>query len=110
MMILIPKLSLVIFKNGSSAADVGSYGMGITAGVVVSTVWKRLKMTSMMTSQQIATQASSGIISGTQALTKSAASVSTQSAVKSLTDGGAAARNIWPFEESKIVSGGGGMS
>lgn len=110
MMILIPKLSLVIFKNGSSAADVGSYGMGITAGVVVSTVWKRLKMTSMMTSQQIATQASTGIISGTQALAKSAASMSTQSAVKSLTEGGGAARNIWPFEESKIVSGGGGMS
>lgn len=108
MMILIPKLSLVIFKNGSSAADVGSYGMGITAGVVVSTVWKRLKMTSMMTSQQIATQASSGIISGTQALTKSAASMSTQSAVKSLTDGGGAAKSIWPFEESKIVSEGGG--
>lgn len=109
MIIMIPKLSLVIFKNGGSSADVGSYGMGITAGVVVSTVWKRLKMTSMMTSQQIATHASGGIISGTQALTKSAASMSTQSAVKSLTEGSEAFKNIWPFEESKIASGGGGM-
>jgi len=109
MIIMIPKLSLVIFKNGGSAADVGSYGMGITAGVVVSTVWKRLKMSSIMASQQIATHTSSGIISGTQALTKSAASMSTQSAVKSLTEGGEAVKNIWPFEESKIASGGGGM-
>jgi hypothetical protein len=106
--ILIPRLSLAIFKGGSAAADIGTYGVGITASVVVSTVWKRLKMMSINASQQLATNTGTGIISGTQALTKSAASLSTQSAVKSLTEGGEGASNIWPFEESKVVNSGGG--
>lgn len=108
-MILIPKLSLAIFKGGNAAADMGSYGMGITASVVVSTVWKKLKLMSMTTSQQVVSQASSGILAGAQALTQSPANMSTQAAVKSLTEGGAGAREMWPFEGSRVASGGGGM-
>ncbi len=59
--VLIPKISLVIFKGGSAAADMGSYGTGITAGVVISTVWKRLKLMSLQGTQQLATRTTEGV-------------------------------------------------
>jgi len=109
MIVLIPKLSLGIFKNGSAAADLGSYGTGITAGVVVSTIWKRLKMVSITATQQLATRTGTGVISGAQALAKSPTASSTEAALRSLTEGGEGSPGSWPFEGSTIESGGGGI-
>lgn len=106
-MILIPKLSLVIFK-GSTAADMGSHGIGITAAVVVSTVWKKLKLMSVTASQQVVNQTTSGVISGAQAMGRSTSNLSTDSAIKSLVSGGEGAREAWPFEGSAIRNREGG--
>ena len=105
MIILIPKLSLVIFSRGSTSADLGSYGTGITAGVVVSTVWRRLKMTSLAASQQLASRTGAGVISGAQALTKSPTASSTETAMRALGEGSEGSRNIWPFEGSAVARG-----
>jgi len=102
--VLIPKLSLAIFKGGSAAADLGSYGTGITAGVVISTVWKRLKMVSISTTQQIANRTGSGVITGAQALTRSPAVEATNAAVRSLGEGGDVGRDVWPFEGATVAS------
>jgi hypothetical protein len=103
MIILIPKLSTAIFKGGS-AADLGSYGTGITAGVVISTVWRRLKMVSLATTQQIATGTNAGVIIGAQALTRSPSANSTEAAVRTLVGNGEGGRDIWPFEGSRITN------
>ncbi|RMD96967.1 MAG: hypothetical protein D6814_10405, partial [Calditrichaeota bacterium] len=42
-LILIPKFSSGIFGRATASADLGTYGVGITAGVVLSTVWRRFK-------------------------------------------------------------------
>ena len=102
--VLIPKLSLAIFKGGGAAADLGSYGTGITAGVVISTVWKRLKMVSISTTQQIANRTGSGVITGAQALTRSPAVEATNAAVRSLGEGGDVGRDVWPFEGATVAS------
>jgi hypothetical protein len=102
--VLIPKLSLAIFKGGSAAAELGSYGTGITAGVVISTVWKRLKMVSISTTQQIANRTGSGVITGAQALTRSPAVEATNAAVRSLGEGGDVGRDVWPFEGATVAS------
>lgn len=107
--VLIPKLSLGIFKAGSAAADIGSYGTGITAGVVISTIWKRLKMVSITATQQLANRTGTGVITGAQALTKSPTASSTEAALRSLTDGGEGSTNLWPHEGSTIESGGEGI-
>ena len=104
MIILTPKISLVIFKGGTAAADMGTYATGITAGVVVSTVWKRLKMMSVTSSQNIATRT----ISGAQAMSQSQAAASTQNAVKSITGGGGG-NGSWPFEGSSVQNNEGGF-
>lgn len=102
--VLIPKLSLAIFKGGGTAADLGSYSTGITAGVVISTVWKRLKMISISTTQQIANRTGSGVITGAQALTRSPAAEATNAAVRTLADGGDVGRDVWPFEGATVAS------
>jgi len=107
--VLIPKLSLAIFRGGTSAADVGTYGTGITAGVVISTVWKRLKMISFTASQQLAARTGSGVIGGAQALARSPAANSTEAALRSLTAGGEGSPNLWQHEGSTIQSGGDGI-
>ncbi|MCI0512899.1 hypothetical protein L0128_06775 [candidate division KSB1 bacterium] len=103
MIVLIPKLSTSIFKGGS-AADLGSYGTGITAGVVISTVWRRLKMVSLATTQQIATRTNAGVIGGAQAMTRSPSANSTEAAVRTLAQNGEVGREIWPFEGSRIAN------
>ena len=103
--VLIPKLSLAIFKGGGAASDIGSYGTGITAGVVISTVWKRLKMFSITATQQLAARTSTGVITGAQALTRSPTTASTEAALRSLTSGEEGSTNLWPFEGSTIESG-----
>lgn len=104
--VLIPKLSLSIFKGGTSAAEVGTYGTGITAGVVISTVWKRLKTVSFTATQQLAARTGSGVITGAQALTKSPTASSTEAALRSLTDSGEGSPANWPFQGSTVESGG----
>ena len=84
--ILIPKLSLAIFIKGRAAADIGSYGTGITAGVVISTIWDRLKMVSVTATRQLASRTGSGVISGAQALTRSPTATSTETALRSFTN------------------------
>ncbi|MDZ7357093.1 MAG: hypothetical protein ONB33_05720, partial [candidate division KSB1 bacterium] len=99
---LIPKLSLAIFKGGGSAADLGTYGTGITAGVVISTVWKRLKHITIATTQQIAAHTSTGVISGAQRLSQSPTASSTEAALRSLTDGAEGSPGNWPFEGGRV--------
>ncbi|MBN2089753.1 hypothetical protein JW964_09070 [candidate division KSB1 bacterium] len=103
--VLIPKLSTAIFKGGA-AADLGSYGTGITAGVVISTVWRRLKMVSLATTHQIATRTSAGVITGAQAMTRSPSATSTDAAVRTLVNDGEAASDLWPFDGSRITNPG----
>jgi hypothetical protein len=67
-LILIPKVSAGIFKLASSSADLGTYGTGITAGVVVSTVWKRLKAYSSTVTQNVSSKTANTVISGARAL------------------------------------------
>ncbi|MDZ7334066.1 MAG: hypothetical protein ONB32_02805 [candidate division KSB1 bacterium] len=100
--VLIPKLSLAIFKGGGSAADLGTYGTGITAGVVISTVWKRLKHITIATTQQIAAHTSTGVISGAQRLSQSPTASSTEAALRSLTDGAEGSPGNWPFEGGRV--------
>ncbi len=104
--VLIPKLALAIFKGGTSAADLGSYGTAITAGVVISTVWQRLKFASVAASQQLAARTSSGVISGAQAMAQSPSNSNTQAALQNLGEGG---RNepgggSWPFGGSSVAN------
>ncbi|MBN2008760.1 hypothetical protein JW960_05405 [candidate division KSB1 bacterium] len=106
--VLIPKLSLAIFKGGTAAADVGSYGTGITAGVMVSTIWKRMKMLSITATQQLATHTSTGIITGAQAMSKSPTALSTEAALRPLTTGSEGSRDVWPFDGAAIQAGNGG--
>ncbi len=103
--VLIPKLSLAIFKGGGSAADLGTYGTGITAGVVISTVWKRLKTITVTATQQLAAQTGSKVITGAQALAKSPTANSTEAALRSLTDGGEGSPALWPYHGSTVQSG-----
>lgn len=108
MIVLIPRISLVIFRGGGSAADMGTYATGITAGVVVSTVWSRLKMMSISSTQTIASKTGAGIIAGTQAMSQSGAAASTQDAVKSIS-GGAGGNGSWPFDGSSVQNNDGGI-
>lgn len=107
-MVLIPKISLVIFNRGGTSADLGSYGTGITASVVISTVWKRIKSATLTATQQITTQTSNSVISSAQALTRSPSANSTEAAMRSLTDGGEGSRGLWPFEGSRVPNSGAG--
>ncbi len=102
MIVLIPKLSLVIFKGGTSAADMGTYATGITAGVVVSTVWKRLKMASITSSQTIAARTGTGVVSGAQAMLQNPSAGATENAVKTITGGGNGNNSGSPFGGSTI--------
>jgi hypothetical protein len=108
MIILIPKISLVIFKGGTSAADMGTYATGITAGVVVSTVWKRLKTMSISSTQNIANTTTTGIISSAQAMLKSPSAASTENAVKTITNSGGGGGS-WPFQGSSVKNPDGGF-
>lgn len=105
--VLIPKISLAIFRGGSVAADMGTYGTAITAGVVISTVWQRLKVASVTASQTFANRTGTGVISGAQAMARSGAGSATQSAMQNLGGGGeavveSAGKEPWPFEGTRV--------
>jgi len=98
--VLIPKLSAGIFKLASASADLGSYGTGLTAGIVISTVWKNLKLFSRNVSQNITTRTGATIIGGAQAMTASPAAEATREVVGNLTSGQAQISS-WPFSGSR---------
>lgn len=94
--ILIPKVSTGFFKLASASADLGTYGTGITAGVVVSTVWKRLKSYSSNVTQNVTSTTASTIISGARALSASPAATAANTAADSLARAETPMAN-WPF-------------
>lgn len=98
--VLIPKVSAGFFKLASASADLGTYGTGITAGVVVSTVWKRLQSYSKNVTQNVTNTTARTVISGARALTASPAAEATNSAAASI----APAAN-WPFGGSTQPAG-----
>jgi len=95
-LILIPKIAGGIFKLASASADFGSYGTGITAGVVVSTVWQRLKSTSMNVTQNVTQRTAAGVISGAQALSNSPAAAAANTASDAIARGETPIAS-WPF-------------
>jgi hypothetical protein len=97
--VLIPKVSAGFFArsiSASASADLGTYGTGITAGVVVSTVWKRLKSYSTNVTQNVTSKTASTIISGARALSASPAATAANTAADSLARAETPVAN-WPF-------------
>jgi hypothetical protein len=94
--ILIPKVSTGIFRLASASADMGTYGTGITAGVVVSTVWKRLKDYSTNVTNNLTTTTAKTVISGARALTGSPVAASTNSVADAISRGETPIAT-WPF-------------
>jgi hypothetical protein len=94
--ILIPKVSAGFFKLASASADLGTYGTGITAGVVVSTVWKRLKTYSTNVTHNVTTKTASAVVSGARALSASPAAAAVDTAANSISRG-ETPMAIWPF-------------
>jgi hypothetical protein len=103
-LILIPKVSAGIFKLASSSADLGTYGTGITAGVVVSTVWKRLKAYSSTVTQNVSSRAANTVISGAQALSASPVATSTNSVADAISRGEMPIAT-WPFGGAAQAAG-----
>jgi len=95
-LILIPKVSAGFFKLASASADLGTYGTGITAGVVVSTVWKRLKTYSTNVTHHVTAGTASTVISGARALSASPAATATNTAADSIARAETPIAN-WPF-------------
>ncbi len=86
-LVLIPKFTASIFGRAGASADLGTYGIGITAGVILSTVWRRFKGFSIESAQTATAMTSAGVKSGTQVLSESPAMDSTR---RALQGGGAA--------------------
>jgi hypothetical protein len=94
--ILIPKVSAGFFKLASASADLGTYGTGVTAGVVVSTVWKRLKTYSTTVTHNVTTKTATAVVSGARALSASPAAAAVDTAADSISRGETPIAN-WPF-------------
>jgi hypothetical protein len=102
-LILIPKVSAGIFKLATATADLGTYGTGITAGVVVSTVWKRLKAYTMTATHNVSSTTANTVISGARALSASPVAASINSVTDSLTRPETPIAT-WPFGGSAQVA------
>lgn len=100
--VLIPKLAAGIFKLAGASADLGTYGVAATAGIVISTVKKNLKNYSTTMTQQ----AGNTLISGARALTSSPAADAARKTVESLTRSDPAVS--WPFGGARQPLSGGG--
>lgn len=98
-LILIPKVSGGIFKLASASADFGSYGTAITAGVVVSTVWQRLKSFSTNVTHNVSSKTAATVITGAQVLSTSPVAASTSSMSDALARGETPIAT-WPFAGS----------
>jgi hypothetical protein len=103
-LVLIPKVSAGFFKLASASADLGTYGTGITAGVVVSTVWKRLKTYSTNVTHNVTTKTASTVISGARTLSASPAAVAASTAADSIARAETPMAN-WPFGGSAQAAG-----
>ena len=103
-LILIPKVAGGIFRLASASADFGSYGTAITAGVVVSTVWQRMKSFSTNMTHNVSSTTASTVISGAQALSNSPAAAATSSATEALARG-ETPMATWPFAGSVQPAG-----
>ena len=94
--VLIPKVAAGIFKLASSSADLGTYGVGATAGIVISTVRKNLKSFSGTVTQRTG----DSLISGARALTASPASDAARKTVEAMTRSEPAVS--WPFGGARL--------
>jgi hypothetical protein len=103
-LILIPKVSAGIFKLATASGDLGTYGTGITAGVVVSTVWKRLKAYTSNVTHNVSSTTASTVISGARALSASPVAASTNSMTDVLARGETPIAT-WPFGGSVQAAG-----
>jgi hypothetical protein len=65
----------------------GTYGTGITAGVVVSTVWKRLKSYSTNITHNVTTKTASTVTTAARALSASPAAMAANTAANSISRG-----------------------
>jgi len=102
--VLIPKLSAGIFKLASASADLGSYGTGLTAGLVISTVWKNVKAYTSTISHNVATRTGDTIITGAQTLTNSPAAQAAQAATATIVQPETPIAT-WPFAGSRQPTG-----
>jgi hypothetical protein len=102
--ILIPKVATGLFKLASASADLGTYGMGITAGVVVNTVWKNLKSYSSNVTQNVTSTTANTVLSGVRALSGSPAAAAANTAASSLARSETPIAN-WPFSGSVQPAG-----
>lgn len=103
-LILIPKFASGIFRLASASADLGTYGTGITAGVVISTVWSRLKSASTTMTRTVSSGTAASVIGGAQALSGSPAAEAAQELIGSSGGGGQGASS-WPFGGSTQPGG-----
>jgi len=86
-LVLIPKFSSGIFSRAGASADLGMYGIGITASVVLSTVWRRLKMTTATVTHGLSASTAAGVVGGAQALSSSPVADSTRALANSVGNG-----------------------
>ncbi|MGH7491285.1 MAG: hypothetical protein ACREOO_02695 [bacterium] len=100
--VLIPKFAGGIFKLASASADMGTYGVGATAGIVISTVRKNLKSFSSTMTQRTG----DSLISGARALTSSPAADAARKTVEAMTRSDPAVS--WPFGGARLPLSGGG--
>jgi hypothetical protein len=77
-LVLIPKFSSGIFSRAGASADLGTYGVGITAGVVLSTVWKRLRATTTTVTHGVSATTAASVVGGARALSASPVATSTR--------------------------------
>ena len=104
--ILIPKIAAAIFK-GSTSADLGTYGVAATAGVVISTVWKNMKNYSKVATHNVTSRAGDTVIAGANALMASPAAEATRAMVGNITNGEAQIAT-WPFGGARQAAPGAG--
>ncbi|MDZ7290678.1 MAG: hypothetical protein ONB44_13985 [candidate division KSB1 bacterium] len=102
-LILIPKVSAGIFKLASASADLGTYGTGITAGVVVTTVWKRLKAYTTNVTHNVSSTTANTVISGARALSASPVAATTTTVAESIARAETPIAT-WPFGGSAQVA------
>lgn len=99
-LVLIPKFASGIFSRANASADLGTYGVGITAGVVLSTVWSRLKGVTTQVTRNVTAGTAGTIVAGAQALSTSPVASSSQALAESLGRNPEMQNASWPFRGS----------
>lgn len=97
-LVLIPKFASGIFSRAGASADLGTYGIGITAGVVLSTVWNRLKRSTTMMTHGVTAGTIGGVVGSAQAMANnSPAAATSRNLAEAISNGDAPAAGNWPF-------------